>query len=268
MNPNPGWYLKSVNDNVAHWWDGQNFTGQTTPRTSYPFDVFPVSHPAVAVTLTPPPYNPLSAPPPVVVPVAPVQYGAQVNDASQNYPIPSPQQFIADNPQYGQPSVAPNKTKGILIAIGCGVVALLAAIIIIVVVVVNNGSNNSNPDPITAPTTEPVDPAPTTEPAPIPTDEPAPADGVGQAGAVTEAAYAEALKANIGSLANSDPDKLITAGYTICRMFDDGDSVETIANILISSGLEAEDAGMLVGITVPMLCPEHQPILDAFLGDI
>lgn len=68
MNKPAGWYILSVNDDMARYWDGQRFTGDNAPRLSQEFPLFveeqqsrsPYYNP-YAAPVTAPPNQPIAA---------------------------------------------------------------------------------------------------------------------------------------------------------------------------------------------------------------
>jgi len=217
-----GWYLKSADAPVAHWWDGFRYTDSTTPLSGYPFPVHP--DPLAAAPVAPPVVAPPVAAPAVAGPLA------------------------AGPPRTGM-------NRGLLWGLIGGGVLLVLIVIGIVVAVVLSSLARPAPDPILPPTTSAPSAAPD-EPD-EPTDAPTGTATDRQADEMTEGVFIDFVRSGVPSLAAESDESVLAAGYLVCEMFDEGQDFFTINEIIAQSGVAEDESIVFVAMAVGALCPEH-----------
>ena len=259
-----GWYLKSADAPVAHWWDGLQYTANTTPLSGYPFPVH-ADPLAVAAVATPPvSAPPVAAPPATTPPVSTSPYAAAAGAApygSAPAGAPAygaPAAYGAAQPGYTPPS-GPPKTgmnKGLLWGLIGGALLLLIIIGVVVAVVVG-GLTRPDGGPIAEPDTgDQTTSSPSTAPD-EPTDDSTGASGNRGNDATTEGLFVGFVRDGVPSLAGETDESVLAAGYLVCEMFDEGQDFFSISDVIVQSGVAADESIIFVAYSVGALCPEH-----------
>lgn len=60
-------------------------------------------------------------------------------------------------------------------------------------------------------------------------------------------------------------EKVLPLGHSLCRAYDDGYTTEAILMAGLVDGIAEEDTTVLLHMTVPVFCPEHEKAMEKSL---
>ena len=75
--------------------------------------------------------------------------------------------------------------------------------------------------------------------------------------ASTREIFTGLVTSSIPTLAGESEDSIVDGGLAVCTMFDEGKDVTAIGQVLTQSGLPVTEAGLFLGYSVALLCPEY-----------
>ncbi|MGV8883003.1 MAG: DUF732 domain-containing protein [Rhodoglobus sp.] len=247
------------------------------------FDAPPVVEPTFAPPVVEPPFTPpalttpqFGPPEPTVTPApsfGPPQPTTPVAGPPQpSFGAPQPN-FDAPHPGYGAPQAtaggamppgAPTAPRtGMNKGLFWGIIGGGALILVIIIVLIANLLSSvfavnpiTQPDGPSVPVPVPSATSETTDP-----EEPQLPDDTGtttrEIDASTRQVFAGLVTSSIPTLANETEDSIVDGGLAVCSMFDEGQDVTAIGGILTQSGLPVTEAGLFLGYSVAVLCPEY-----------
>lgn len=243
-------------------------------------DAAPPVEPATAVL---PPFTPptLAAPEPQFGPPEPTVPVAQnfgppqpTVPAAQNFGAPQPTVPVIapgqPHPGYGATQTAGTSTeprKGMNKGLLWGIIGGGALVLIIIIVLIANLlSSVFASNPITSPVVPPVA---TSEPTaaseggdPIELPDDSATGETREIDASTREIFAGLVTSSIPTLAEEPEDSIVDGGLAVCAMFDDSMNVTDIGTILTQSGLSPSEAGLFLGYSVALLCPEYTDVVS------
>jgi len=231
---------------------------------------------AAPVVDVPPVVEPPFSPPPLTAPEPRFGPPEPAVPVTQSFGPPQVSQVGPPQPTYGAPQAAPylppangapgaerkGMNKGLLWGIiGGGALVL----IIIIVLIANLLSSVFASNPITAPvappvaTSEPGEPAAPGDPVELPED--SNSTGAREVDEGTKEIFASLVISSIPTLANETQSSIVDGGLAVCEMFDESSTPTEVADVLTQSGLSITEAGLFLGYSVALLCPEYTDVV-------